>query len=82
MLPQALRLSAGFSWNKANGRRQYLRARLQYQGGELRVCLHPRQGSAMLTSACWADGLALVECGQTLAEGATVDYLPFSQLLC
>lgn len=82
VLPQALRLPAGFSWNKANGRRQYLRARLQYQGGELRVCLHPRQGSAMLTSACWADGLALVECGQTLAEGAAIDYLPFSQLLC
>jgi molybdopterin molybdotransferase len=45
------------------------------------VCLHPQQGSAMLTSACWADGLALVEVGQTLEEGDLLDYLPFSALL-
>ena len=81
VLPQALRLSAGFAWRKPNSRRQYLRARLETRDGELRVCLHPRQGSAMLTSACWADGLALVDCGRTLDEGDVVDYLPFSTLL-
>ena len=81
VVPQPLRLPAGFAWRKANGRRQYLRARLEQQGGQLRVCLHPQQGSAMLTSACWADGLALVEIGQTLEEGDLLDYLPFSALL-
>jgi molybdopterin molybdotransferase len=34
----------------------------------------------MLTSACWADGLAVVECGQKLQEGEQVEYLPFSSL--
>ncbi|MDX1723223.1 MAG: molybdopterin molybdotransferase MoeA [Pseudomonas sp.] len=81
VVPQALRLPAGFAWCKANGRRQYLRARLEARDGQLRVCLHPQQGSAMLTSACWADGLALVEVGQTLEEGDLLDYLPFSALL-
>jgi len=81
VVPQALRLPAGFAWPKANGRRQYLRARLEARDGQLRVCLHPQQGSAMLTSACWADGLALVEVGQTLEEGDLLDYLPFSALL-
>ncbi|WP_339463005.1 molybdopterin molybdotransferase MoeA [Pseudomonas sp. EA_105y_Pfl2_R69] len=81
VLPQPLRLPAGFAWRKANGRRQYLRARLEQQDGQLRVCPHPQQGSAMLTSACWADGLALVEVGQTLEEGDLLDYLPFSALL-
>ncbi|SFO80375.1 gephyrin-like molybdotransferase Glp [Pseudomonas borbori] len=81
VLPQPLRLPAGFAWRKANGRRQYLRARLEQGDGHLRVCLHPQQGSAMLTSACWADGLALVEVGQTLEEGDLLDYLPFSALL-
>lgn len=81
VLPQPLRLPAGFAWRKANGRRQYLRARLEQQDGQLRVCPHPQQGSAMLTSACWADGLALVEIGQTLEEGDLLDYLPFSALL-
>jgi molybdopterin molybdotransferase len=81
VLPQPLRLPAGFAWRKANGRRQYLRARLEPLDGQLRICLHPQQGSAMLTSTCWADGLALVEIGQTLEEGDLLDYLPFSALL-
>ena len=80
-LPKPLRLAAGFAWSKPNKRRQYLRARLENRDGELRVCLHPRQGSAMLTSASWAEGLALVECNRTLGEGETVEYLPFSELL-
>jgi molybdopterin molybdotransferase len=35
----------------------------------------------MLTSASWADGLAVVDCGRTLDIGETVEYLPFSSLL-
>ena len=81
VLPQPLRLPAGFAWRKANGRRQYLRARLESRDGALQVVLHPRQGSAMLTSASWADGLAVVDCGRTLEIGETVEYLPFSSLL-
>nr|WP_298146093.1 gephyrin-like molybdotransferase Glp [uncultured Pseudomonas sp.] len=81
VLPQPLRMPAGFAWTKPNARRQYLRARLQEQDGQLRVCLHPQQGSAMLTSACWADGLAVVDVGQTLEQGELLDYLPFGELL-
>jgi molybdopterin molybdotransferase len=80
VLPQAVRLPAGFNWSKVNARRQYLRARLEEHDGQLCVVLLPRQGSAMLTSACWADGLAVVECGQKLQEGEQVEYLPFSSL--
>lgn len=80
-LPKPLRLPAGFAWSKPNKRRQYLRARLEQADGEMRVCLHPRQGSAMLTSASWAEGLAIVERNRTLEEGETVEYLPFSELL-
>jgi len=81
VLPKPLQLVAGFDWSKANGRRQYLRARLENVDGQTRVCLHARQGSAMLTSASWAEGLAIVECNRTLEEGETVEYLPFSELL-
>jgi molybdopterin molybdotransferase len=81
VLPKPLHLTAGFVWRKSNNRRQYLRARLEQVDGELRVCLHPRQGSAMLTSASWAEGLAIVEPNRTLEAGETVEYLPFSELL-
>jgi molybdopterin molybdotransferase len=35
----------------------------------LQVHLHPRQGSAILSSACLSDGLAVIEIGQTLQAG-------------
>jgi molybdopterin molybdotransferase len=82
VLPQALQLTAGFDWPKARPRRQYLRARLEANSaGQLEVQLHPQQGSAMLSSACWSDGLAVIEIGQTLQAGETVSYLSFAELL-
>ncbi len=81
VMPQALQIPAGFDWSKPNARRQYLRARLQLAGDRLCAVLHPKQGSAMLTAACWADGLAIVDCERTLAAGEMIDFLPFSALL-
>jgi molybdopterin molybdotransferase len=82
VIPQPLQLSAGFSWLTTRPRRQYLRARLVADGaGQLSVQLHPQQGSAMLSSACWSDGLAVIEIGQTLQVGEAVSYLSFAELL-
>lgn len=81
VMPQPLRIAAGFTWNKINNRRQYLRARLQLSDGQLCAVPHAKQGSAMLTAACWADGLAIVECQRTLNEGELIDFLPFDNLL-
>lgn len=82
VLPKALPLPAAFSWTQPRPRRQYLRARLQADAsGQLQVHLHPRQGSAMLSSACWSDGLAVIEIGQTLQAGEAVSYLSFAELL-
>lgn len=76
VLPAPLALPAGFAWPQPRSRRQYLRARLEAG----RVVLHPDQGSAMLRAASWADGLALVEIGQTLEAGQPVAFLPFAEL--
>ena len=82
VLPKALPLPAASSWTQPRPRRQYLRARLQADAsGQLQVHLHPRQGSAMLSSACWSDGLAVIEIGQTLQAGEAVSYLSFAELL-
>jgi molybdopterin molybdotransferase len=80
--PNALQLPADFDWLTPNSRRQYLRAGLQRGAdGQTRVVLHPQQSSAMLSAACWADGLALVECASTLHKGDPVHFLPFAELL-
>ncbi|SEE70789.1 molybdopterin molybdotransferase MoeA [Pseudomonas kilonensis] len=82
VLPVPLQVPAGFDWLKRNRRRQYLRARLVPDAsGHLCVELHPQQSSAMLTAACWADGLAVVECEAQLHKHDKVLYLPFAELM-
>jgi len=81
VLPRALPLPAGFAWPKANARRQYLRARIEHQDGELRVVPHTQQGSAMLSAMSWAEGLAVVEAGRTLGAGEQVEFLALDTLL-
>ncbi|WP_420232359.1 gephyrin-like molybdotransferase Glp [Pseudomonas sp. ABY48] len=82
VLPVALQLPAGFDWPKPNRRRQYLRAKLTPTAdGSLCVELHPQQSSAMLAAACWADGLAVVECQAQVHKHDKVLYLPFTELM-
>jgi molybdopterin molybdotransferase len=82
VLPLPLSVPAGFDWLQRNKRRQYLRARLTPGAdGQLRVELHPRQSSAMLTAACWADGLAVIECEQQVQKHDNVMFLSFADLM-
>ena len=82
VLPTPLQVPAGFDWLKRNRRRQYLRARLVAGvNGHLCVELHPQQSSAMLTAACWADGLAVVERDAQVHKHDPVMYLPFASLM-
>lgn len=81
VVPRAVPIVAGFDWPKANPRRQYLRARLEEGMQGLEVVAHTKQGSAMLTSLCWAEGLAVVEAGSTFKAGEPVNFLSLNELL-
>ncbi|WLG48318.1 gephyrin-like molybdotransferase Glp [Pseudomonas sp. FP1742] len=82
VLPVPLAVPAGFDWLQRNKRRQYLRARLTPGAdGQLSVQLHPQQSSAMLTAACWADGLAVIECEQQVLKHGNVMFLSFADLM-
>ena len=81
VLPVPLAVPAGFDWPKRNKRRQYLRARLTPDAeGRLSVELHPQQSSAMLTAACWAEGLAVIEREALVHKHDEVMFLPFASL--
>jgi molybdopterin molybdotransferase len=77
-LPQALSLEAAFTWPKADKRREFLRARLN---GEGKVEIHPHQGSGVLSSAAWADGVVDLAPGQTVEPGQRVAFIPMAELL-
>ncbi|WP_157670230.1 gephyrin-like molybdotransferase Glp [Chitinibacter sp. GC72] len=77
VLPTRLPLIANFDWKKAGDRREFLRARLNSFG---QVELFAKQGSGVLTSMVWGDGLVDLPAGQTIARGDVVSYLPFTAL--
>ncbi|HEY4541203.1 MAG TPA: gephyrin-like molybdotransferase Glp [Noviherbaspirillum sp.] len=76
--PRAITLRADFDWNKPDRRNEFLRARINEQGG---LDLFPNQGSAVLTSTVWGDGLIDNPPAQAIARGDLVRFLPFSELL-
>jgi len=78
LAPRPLPMRADFAWPRADRRREFLRVRRNDSGG---LDLFPNQGSAVLTSTTWADGLVDNPGGTTIAPGDTVRYLPFAELL-
>jgi len=67
---------AGFSRTRAIVRQEYLRARLV--DGE--VIPFANQSSGMLSSASWANGLAVVPPETQVNEGDLIGFIPFSEL--
>jgi molybdopterin molybdotransferase len=76
--PRSYPLRADFNWPKPDRRNEFLRVRINAGGG---LDLFPNQGSGVLTSTCWADGLVDNPSGKAIAEGDTVRFIPFSDLL-
>jgi molybdopterin molybdotransferase len=75
LAPRAIPLRADFAWPRADRRNEFLRARINAAGG---LDLFPNQGSAVLTSMAWGDGLVDNPPGQTIACGDVVRFLPFN----
>ena len=75
--PLAFPLRADFDW-KGDRRNEFLRARINAQGG---LDLFPNQGSGVLTSTVWGDGLIDNPPDRPIAAGDTVRFIPFTELL-
>ena len=76
--PVAFAMRADFEWPRPDKRQEYLRARINPAGG---LDLFAHQGSAVLTSTVWADGLVENPPGCRIAAGDAVRFIPFSSLL-
>ena len=77
-LPQSYPMRADFDWLKADRRNEFLRVKINAQGG---LDLFSNQSSGVLTSASWGDGLVDCPPGQAVKSGDMVKYIPFSALL-
>jgi len=75
---QSYQMRADFDWLKADRRNEFLRVKINTQGG---LDLFPNQSSGVLTSASWGDGLVDCPPGHAFKKGDLVKYLPFNALL-
>jgi len=70
---------AGFNY-RANQRREYVRVRVHADHDGMPVAeTFPRQGSDVLSSVAWADGLVEIAEDTTVQPGETVSFLPFAE---
>jgi molybdopterin molybdotransferase len=76
--PQAYPMRADFDWTKADRRNEFLRVKINDQGG---LDLFSNQSSGVLTSASWGDGLVDCPPNQPIKAGDLVKYIPFDALL-
>ena len=73
--PKRIAMRADFTWARPDKRQEFLRVRLNEQGG---LDLFANQSSGVLTSAVWGDGVVDVPAGQPIAHGDTVQYIDFA----
>ena len=75
--PQGMPMRADFAWPKPDRRREFLRVKRNAQGG---LDLYRNQGSGVLTSLAWGDGLADIAPGHAVQPGDMVPYLSLAEL--
>lgn len=76
--PKAVEVVAQFDWLKNEKRREFLRARHTGNGG---LELFGNQGSGVLTSTVWGDGLIDNPPLTQIRKGDTVRFIPFTELM-
>jgi len=77
--PRCYPVRAGFDY-RAKQRREYVRVRLHADHDGIPVAeTFPRQGSDVLSSVAWADGLVEIAEDSTVQAGETVSFLPFAE---
>ncbi|MEP6504823.1 MAG: gephyrin-like molybdotransferase Glp [Betaproteobacteria bacterium] len=77
LAPTGMPVRADFAWPRPDKRREFLRVRRNEQGG---LDLYRNQGSGVLTSLAWGDGLADIAPGQAVQPGDLVRYLSLAEL--
>ena len=76
--PQSFWVRANFDWHTPDRRNEFLRAKINTDGG---VDIFTNQGSGVLTSTVWGDGLIDVAPEQIINQGDLIRFIPFNSLL-
>ncbi len=80
VLPRSVTAPIDYTLSKPQQRQEFMRARLVERDGQTWVETFGNQSSGVLTSACWAEGYAVIPAGCTVAPGDLVRFIAFSAL--
>ena len=75
-----IKVKANFECKRAKPRREYARARIDYSENAPVANLYPKQGSDIMSSIVWADGLVEIPENKTFEPGELLNYYPLSEL--
>ena len=79
---QRFAVEAGFAFKHKPGRREYLRAKLVHSDGRLVAAKFPSEGSGVLSSMVWSDGLVdIPEDRGDIAPGEMVDFVTYAEMM-
>jgi len=75
-----IKVKADFECKRAKPRLEYARARIDYSESTPVATLYPKQGSDVMSSIVWADGLVEIPENKTFEAGELLNYYPLSEL--
>ncbi len=80
--PALFPVRAAFAYKKRPGRREYVRVSLGRDGDVVTAHKYPKDGAGILSSIVGTDGFVIIdEAMDGLQPGATVDFLPYAEII-
>lgn len=77
---QTTQVQCNFDWRRPRPRREFVRVKLDHSTVPASANLYPKQGSDVLSSVVWADGLVEIPENSTFSQGEVLNYYSLTEL--
>ena len=77
---QITQVQCNFDWRRPKPRREFVRVKLDHSNVPASANLYPKQGSDVLSSMVWADGLVEIPENSTFSHGEVLNYYSLTEL--
>ncbi len=80
-LNTTFKVAANFDWHRSKPRCEFVRVRLDRATTPMQVNQYPKQGSDILSSMVWADGLVEIPEKTTFKQGEILNFYPLNEMM-
>ncbi len=80
-LNMTMKVEANFDWHRSKPRREFVRVKLDNSTIPPKATQYPKQGSGVLSSMVWADGLAEIPEETTFKKGDIINFYPLKEMM-